>query len=132
MLDSDTADLFATAQAEAAPSFSPGDLLELFGSARVVLLLVSAQGTEVRLDASLRRFVRECEDIVVGRMSASELDPAALWFRLFAAPKLRRVGMPADRVLPGAYLFRYDVLLGFCPPDQPAGRLFAELAGLDD
>jgi hypothetical protein len=131
MLDLDTADVLAPARADAAPSMTPGDLLELFGSGAVVLLLVSAHGVDVRLDGSLRRFVAECEDIVIGRMSASELDPAALWFRLFAAPRLRRVGMPVDRVVPGYYLFRYDLLLGFCPPGQPAGKLFAELAGID-
>ena len=131
MLDSDTADLLVPARADAAPSISPGDLLELFGSGGVVLLLVSSPGVDVRLDGSLRRFVAECDNIMIARMNASELDPAALWFRLFAAPKLRRVGLPLDRVLPGYYLFRYDLLLGFCPPSQPAGSLFAELAGLD-
>lgn len=55
----------------------------------------------------------------------------SLWSRMFAAPKLRRVGMPTDRVLAGYYLFRYDLLLGWCPATQPAGRFFAELAGLD-
>ena len=131
MLQPITADFLAPARADEASPLSPADLLELFGTGGVVLLLVSAPGNEVRLDGSLRRFVAECEDIVVARLSASELDPASLWFRLFAAPKLRRVGMPVDRVLPGYYLFRYDLLLGWCPPHEPAGKLFADLAGLD-
>jgi hypothetical protein len=131
MLDLDSTDFLAPAGGGAAPLVSPGDLLDLFGSGSVVLLLVQAPGVELRLDGSLRRFVAECEDIVIGRMTTSELQPAALWFRLFAAPKLRRVGMPVDRVQPGYYLFRYDLLLGWCPPGEPAGKLFAELAGLD-
>lgn len=65
------------------------------------------------------RFWQPSLDIV--RVEPHTLDPPALWFGLDAVTKIRRLGLPAERMMLGFYLFEQGQLRGWHPLARFAG-----------
>jgi hypothetical protein len=117
------------------PTFTPdviplhhsvmGEFLDLLGSAEVVIFIVSATQPEPSLDELRRRLA--FVDALVCPVAPELVDPESVWFRLFAAPNLRRLELPADRVETGYYVFRRDRLIAW---QRITGDAVSDLDGL--
>lgn len=104
---------------------SVADLPELIGTAERVLFVVGDREAAPSADELAARAV-ECGALAVVRLQPELIDPNALWFRLMAAPKLRRFGLPDDRVVCGFYVFEFAQLKDWQPLPRRAGP-WAEL-----
>ena len=101
------------------------EFLELLGSADVVVFLVSGAKPEPALGELCRRL--GFLDAIVCPVAPELVDPESVWFRLFAAPNLRRLELPADHVEPGYYVCRRDRLIAWQPITSDAA---SDLDGL--
>jgi len=95
-------------------------LPDLFGSKAYTLLYVATPGVDPPFDEAAQRLLGLFDDVLVARVRPELIDTDALWFRMFAAPKLRRLGLRTDQVVRGYYVFHYDGLLGWHPPTRYA------------
>jgi hypothetical protein len=100
---------------------SLGEIAELFGTVDRILLMVAHRDSLPMLHDLVDR-ARRRPDVAVVQVRPELIDPGAPWFRLMAAPKLRRLQLPDDRVVTGFYLFERERLVAWHPLSELAGE----------
>jgi hypothetical protein len=111
-----TAELDSTA--EAAARIDAADL---------ALLVLAGEDLHPAFDAALERVRFWRPQLVTLRARPETTDAATLWFLLDGLPKIRRLGLPEDRMMLGFYLFEEGQLRGWHPLARFAGLWVEQL-----
>ena len=90
-------------------------------SADLALLVVAGEDLHPAFDVALERVRFWRPQLVTIRVGPDAADAQTLWFLLDAVTKIRRLGLPEDRLMLGFYLFEEGRLRGWHPLARFAG-----------
>jgi hypothetical protein len=96
-------------------------------AADLALLVVAGEELHPAFDGALERVRFWRPQLVTLRVRPEAADAPTLWFLLDALTKIRRLGLPEDRMMLGFYLFEEGRLRGWHPLARFAGLWVEQL-----